>query len=375
MLLHLVSLLAINCDIGNGNIFINESHIACWDSTGSSLTGTDLSDVRITGSTTDFTIRVDKSAPQLFIDNINITLNFTSPFIATESNVTMHLTGHNVFRHTAGLLDKTPQCTEDWFTCHYADGIACRADSTVILRSDTNARLEAKSTKDSGIGVGGYKTLCKLIEIDGLDVDAAGYGGAGIGSGYYGSLEKLVISNSTVRAFSKFYGAGIGSGSRSNIGSVAITNSLVEATGYIGAGIGGSLFGNATAVSISESVVNATGLDAGAGIGGGYMGGLENLTIVKSVVNANSKQYGTAIGAGHEHRSGVKSITISESQVWAIGSPFTHGIGHGLNDDVGTLRISDSYVFAKGKHGQTVINGAEEETTGRAGGIVVTQRL
>ena len=165
-------------------------------------------------------------------------------------------------------------------------------------------------------------------------------GGTAIGGGSGGSNDAITIRNSEVIAkMEKVYngawrtGAGIGAGSgKDQGGAIKIYNSTVlSQSGHGadvgdggGAAIGGGSGGDGGYIYIENSEVYATAC-SGAGIGGGdggnwisgSKGNNGTVEIVSSRVIAISACRGAGIGGGDEGDGGT--VRITDSEVWAFG--------------------------------------------------------
>ena len=242
-----------------------------------------------------------------------------------------------------------------------------------------------------------------------VTADARG-GGAGIGGGEGGSNGPIYIGGGYITASgtsSKVNGAGVGSGGKANQDSpVRIYGGTVVASGQASAGIGAGNEGKAGEITIGGGTVVAISTAGGAGIGSGKEGGTGGNIVIKdaavvagssnfsdseSLVNrmhnsvmvlrnppiGNNINVGAAIqtiawlidifdtdysgaGIGGGHKSGVDSISITNSEVVANSGNYASAIGGGEKHGVGTINIDNSIVTAtSGKYGAAIGTGDE----------------
>ena len=354
MIIQTLWLLLLTCDISKGHVVVSGSDVTCFTSDGKVQKGPGAA-VHVVGSTTDNVIRAYDAATEITVENVEIVQNVTVPVMVDASNVTLVVKGQNTFRHISESNTFPEGCFEDWWTCAYAEAIGCHEGSRLTIVGVDDASLEAHTTRDAGIGSGGYGLMCEELVIRGLTVNATGYGGAGIGGGMFGSVRNFVIDDAIVSGESIFYGAGIGGGMNGSVDTMLINNSIASGVGLYGAGIGTGFRSVVEKMVVWDSIVNATSLDAGAGIGTGYKGQFGDCVLNESIVMATGGHYGAGIGAGHECGLGMNRVEVIKSRVWATGSWYTDGIGKSPNAGLKELVVRNSEVKAKGRHGETLI--------------------
>lgn len=358
-------LLLLRCDISKGNVVVSGAEAGCYSSDGKVIKGP-ATPIYVVGSTTDYVIRAYDTETEITVENVNITHNITSPFVADASNVTLIVKTHATLQHISPSSSSPENCSENWWVCGFAVGVGCNNGSRLTILGEDGATLEAHTSRDVGIGPGGNSLRCESLTIRGISVNATGYAGAGVGGGYSATVGKLEIDDAMVNGTSILYGAGVGAGSTGDVDEFIVKNSVVSGSGLLGAGIGGGVDSHVSKFVVVNSVLNGTGRDAGAGIGGGYKGFIEEGLIDSSVVYAKGGRFGAGIGAGHEMATEM-NMTIRDSKVWANGSPFTDGIGYGCNSGIDKLVLKGTYVKAKGRHGETVIQNGVNKTVGQGG--------
>ena len=175
-------------------------------------------------------------------------------------------------------------------------------------------------------------------------------GGAGIGGGHFTSFESLNIYGGNIKATGGEDAAGIGGGE-------SFTN---------GAGV----------VNIHGGHIIAQGADYAAGIGGGDGRRLKSITITDGEVYAYAGVDGAGIGGGEDGDSG--DINIYGGVVRAYGDRnasgshkgFGAGIGSGQDGSVNTIRIYGGDIEAYGGEDAAGIGTGEEYTSSILSGTI-----
>ena len=284
-------------------------------------------------------------------------------------------------------------------------------DSLSIFGGKVNCKSQIYAAA-IGAGNGGSGGAVNIYDGT-VTADARG-GGAGIGGGSEGGNGPIFIGGGFITAsgtISKVNGAGIGSGGKANQDSaIKIYGGVVVTTGQASAGIGAGSGGKAGEIDISGGVVIASSTAGGAGIGSGKEGGTGgNIVIKDAMVVAGSSSFsdseslvsqmqknvmvlrnppignninvGAAIqtlaclidifdtdysgaGIGGGHKSGVDSVSITNSEVVANSADYASAIGGGEEHGAGTISIDSSIVTAtSGKYGAAIGTG-DEATSG-----------
>ena len=300
MVLVLVPALALDWDIGNGDITVNAGSGGQTVTQGPQVNVSDSAPV-ITGSSTDNTLTINAEKGQtasVTLSDVNIDVSGKRKAAVSttgEGDVSIELDGENTLKSgkTHAGLEKN------------------NGGSLTIAGENKNGKLTAEGGNyGAGIG-GGHNKDGSNITITGGEVTATGgNGGAGIGGGMIGNGSNITISGGEVKAAGGSSGAGIGGGGEGDGSKITISGGEVTATGGDqGAGIGGGEGGSGSNITTSGGEVKATGGYLGAGIGGGIWGNGSNITISGGEVKAAGGSSGAGIGGGYSGYG--ENITVS----------------------------------------------------------------
>ena len=308
-----VSALALDWDIGNGDITVNAGSGGQTVTQGSQVDVPDIAPV-ITGSSTKNTVTINAEKDQ----TANVTLSGVNIDVSGEEKAAVSTTGEG--------------------------NVSIELDGDSTLKSGSgHAGLEKNN--DGSLTIAGEDKNDKLTAW-------GGFLGAGIGGGYGGNGSNITISGGEVEATGGDFGAGIGGGQSGSGSGITISGGEVNATGGLSsAGIGGGEGGNGSDITISGGEVNATG---------GHYGSGSNITISGGEVRATGGLFGAGIGGG-PYDSG-SNITISGGEVNATGGVNGAGIGGGCYGDGNNITVS-------GAARLKVQGGVEDSYDGAGAGI------
>lgn len=327
--------------------------------------------IYITGTSDEYTIRVESGTPDVVLNDCSVTSSDSAAFyIAPGASVNLIINGTNTMATTsedktgvAGIfvsngamltLSGTGSLTAKGG--YYSSGIGGGYEDTagdIIINGgtiDTESQTSGYYEDSYGNGISG-----RSITINGGIITATAYKGAGIGGTYNNESNATVvtINGGTVTATSNG-GAGIGGGYNGSGGNIYINGGTVIAESSNGAGIGGGFNGSGGNIYINGGTVTATAVD-GAGIGGGYNGSGGNIYISGGTVTAENINYGAGIGGGRNGSGGI--ITISGGTINASCTYWKNsasGIGDGNDASGGTVIVKGGNIKATSKRGSSV---------------------
>ena len=218
-------------------------------------------------------------------------------------------------------------------------------------------KVDAASGSHNNAGIGGGNgegSGIQSVTIYGGDVKAIGESsGAGIGKGQHNNhWEDITIYGGHVTAVGGNQSAGIGGGEDRGNGVISIYGGIVDATGGGGgAGIGGGKGGdNDNGIRIHGGEITATGGEGGAGIGGGASGKGGAITITGGTIEAQGGEEAAGIGTGKESDSNDTVIVIDGGTITATGGKNDGaGIGGGTLSGVKSITINNGEITAVGK--------------------------
>ncbi|MDR2361100.1 MAG: hypothetical protein LBD85_07515, partial [Oscillospiraceae bacterium] len=310
-----------NYDVSSGNVVINSN-----------------GDYTITGTTTQYTIKVNSGVTAtITLNNVDIDLyepynvSAACAFDMSGATVNLILVGTNKLRSR-----------------YYRAGLQAPTGSTLTINGPGS--LEATGIM-RGAGIGGYNS-------NSTGGDADGHGGG-----------TIIINSGNIKATGGLYAAGIGGGNDADNSqfNLTIKGGNVEAEGWVGAGIGGgtksgTTTGSGGTITITGGTVTAKGSERGAGIGGGPGAAGDKITITGGTVTATGGDRGAGIGGGQYGFGGTIEISGSNTVVYAKGGAGGAGIGGGADHSWGgttNITISGGKVEAYGgSGGETTPGGA-----------------
>ena len=267
-----VSALALDWDIGNGDITVNAGSGGQTVTQGSQVDVPDIAPV-ITGSSTKNTVTINAEKDQ----TANVTLSGVNIDVSGEEKAAVSTTGEG--------------------------NVSIELDGDSTLKSGSgHAGLEKNN--DGSLTIAGEDKNDKLTAW-------GGFLGAGIGGGYGGNGSNITISGGEVEATGGDFGAGIGGGQSGSGSGITISGGEVNATGGVnGAGIGGGCYGDGNNITVSGAArlkvqggVEDSYDGAGAGIGDG----------------GSSNEYDTPV-PGAEVEPDTSGLTTGRIEYYAPGA-------------------------------------------------------
>jgi hypothetical protein len=401
-----------SCDISHYNAVIQGDSLTCGPGWYSSNT------VRIFGSAEQYQITVTNATVTLLFENVSIIHN--SPFVITNSTVTLLTTGNTNITST---LNPAISCSG-----RSRVTLAARGSSVVSLRSlgdapgigagagrvcgsirFVNGSYVVTGEIGAGPGIDGNVTALEELIIDGGSFVVNGNSGAAIGAGYadrsgQSRVQKIRIDGGSFELNSQF-GSGIGTGFAtekgvSTVGELVINGGTFRIGALDGAAIGaGPALGGSSVVenlTINQGVFSVAG-NWGAGIGTSSANSgssiVKNVLLVNGTFRVNGSR-ASAIGSAwvSTGESIVNNITILGGTFDLVGTNDGAGIGSGPGQSgrsaVERLAIKGGKITATGTNagigvgsvswlntssvGTLIIGGANVATRGRYG-FVATQ--
>ncbi|MCI7766569.1 MAG: carbohydrate-binding domain-containing protein [Oscillospiraceae bacterium] len=302
-------------NVSQGNIIIDADTVSGFDSDGNAVTAHDPDGYIITGTTTDYTVKVSGSH-KITLMGADIQVDGCAFKIEDNNSGTVEIVigGTNVLKSG-----------ED-----YA-GLQKNGSSGTLTISGTGSLTATGGLNGAGIG-GGKSGIASNITISGGTIYAqGGSGGAGIGGGKNNG-SNITISGGTVTANGGTSAAGIGGGNGGSASYISISGGNVIAKGGSsvtnadgGAGIGGGYNASASYIPISGGTVSATGGYWGAGIGGGAYNKGSNITISGGTVTAQGGSWGMGIGCGRNANES-NNFVISGGSVKEKSGEYTNAV-------------------------------------------------
>lgn len=195
--------------------------------------------------TASHAIRVTGGNPNIYLEDVTISVSSGSAIDIQGGNPTIHVRGE---RNTVASTDNT--------------GIAVSGGATLTIKGRSTADMLTATAGNGGAGIGSPLggTVGGNITIGNVTIHATGgsgnsaFGGAGIGSSGSGNCGDVTITDAVIMANGGDYSSGIGMGygntSQPSIGKITITNSDVTAKA--------GRYASAIGFSYTESVVNPT---------------------------------------------------------------------------------------------------------------------
>ena len=195
--------------------------------------------------TASHAIRVTGGNPNIYLEDVTISVSSGSAIDIQGGNPTIHVRGE---RNTVASTDNT--------------GIAVSGGATLTIEGRSTADMLTATAGNGGAGIGSPLggTVGGNITIGNVTIHATGgsgnsaFGGAGIGSSGSGNCGDVTITDAVIMANGGDYSSGIGMGygntSQPSIGKITITNSDVTAKA--------GRYASAIGFSYTESVVNPT---------------------------------------------------------------------------------------------------------------------
>ncbi|MDC7290426.1 InlB B-repeat-containing protein [Blautia schinkii] len=320
-------------DISKGNIVIGENSVSGTDTNGVIITSPNSNGYKITGNTSQYTVKITGGEHHITLNGVNIQVNDCAfQMNGATVNLTLAETSKNTLDSSSGLNA----------------ALQVNTGSTLILVG--NGELIAKGGMNgAGIG-GGANGSGGLITIGG-NVSVTATGGtnsAGIGGGANGSGGSITIEgNASVKASSSGK-AGIGGGSNGESGNIVIQgNAFVEATGgQSGAAIGSGSNKGVQSITFNGNVLVMTYSQTGRFIGKGSIAGAAGtISKVQGVIFEGNKGtvYGTAPVSEPFTIPADGTLTVPEDAVLTIPDGVSH-TNNGVIENKGQITGSGSIV-------------------------------